>query len=55
MPANVLNQRQYARVSNTAPGICVSHQSMYVLKPGSKRVLFDIDGTITVGDQEVWS
>jgi phosphatidate phosphatase PAH1 len=27
--------------------------SLYVLKPGTKLVLFDVDGTITVGDQEV--
>jgi hypothetical protein len=27
--------------------------SLFVLKPGTKCVLFDMDGTITVGDQEV--
>lgn len=27
--------------------------SLYILRPGAKLVLFDMDGTITVGDQEV--
>ena len=27
--------------------------SLYLLRPGTKCVLFDMDGTITVGDQEV--
>jgi hypothetical protein len=27
--------------------------SLFILKPGTQCVLFDMDGTITVGDQEV--
>ena len=54
MPGNIATQAGHYDIMALLPGDnTFARGSLFMLEPGTKVVLFDLDGTITVGDQQV--